>query len=48
MESSGEMGKGNISGTTYEAVNDKINCIHLGKITAKNKGEVNMYFVVGS
>jgi class 3 adenylate cyclase len=45
MESSGEVGKVNISGTTYELVKDKFNCKHRGKITAKGKGEIDMYFV---
>ena len=44
MESSGEAGKVNISGATYELVKDKFNCTHRGKIQAKNKGEVDMYF----
>lgn len=45
MESSGEVGKINISETTYELVKDKFNCTHRGKITAKGKGEIDMYFV---
>jgi len=45
MESSGEAGKINISGSTYELVKDKSNCTYRGKIQAKNKGEVDMYFV---
>ena len=45
MESSGEIGKVNISGSTYELVKDKFKCIHRGKIQAKNKGEIDMYFV---
>ncbi len=45
MESSGEAGKVNISGATFELVKDKFNCIHRGKIMAKNKGEIDMYFV---
>ncbi|MEI7801454.1 MAG: adenylate/guanylate cyclase domain-containing protein [Bacteroidota bacterium] len=45
MESSGEAGKVNISGRTYELVKDKFNCTHRGKIQAKNKGEIDMYFV---
>jgi class 3 adenylate cyclase len=45
MESSGEPGKVNISGATYTLVNDKFNCTHRGKIQAKNKGEIDMYFV---
>jgi adenylate cyclase len=45
MESSGEGGKVNISGSTYELVKDKFKCKHRGKIQAKNKGEIDMYFV---
>lgn len=45
MESSGEAGKVNISGSTYELVKEKFNCAHRGKIQAKNKGEIDMYFV---
>jgi ligand-binding sensor domain-containing protein/class 3 adenylate cyclase len=45
MESSGEAGKVNISGATYEIVKDKFNCTYRGKIEAKHKGEIDMYFV---
>ena len=45
MESSGEVGRVNISGTTYEIVKDNFNCIHRCKIEAKNKGQIDMYFV---
>lgn len=45
MESSGEPGMINISGSTYELVKDKFNCRHRGKIEAKNIGEIDMYFV---
>lgn len=45
MESSGEAGKINISGTTYELVKNNFNCTFRGKISAKNKGEIEMYFV---
>jgi class 3 adenylate cyclase len=45
MESSGEVGKVNISGATYELVKDYFHCTHRGKIEAKNKGEIDMYFV---
>lgn len=47
MESSGQVGKVNISGSTYELVKDKFICTHRGKIHAKNKGEIDMYFVEG-
>jgi len=45
MESSGEAGKVNVSGATYALVTDKFQCEHRGKIKAKNKGEIDMYFV---
>lgn len=47
MESSGEVGKLNISGATYELVKDKFTCIYRGKVEAKNKGLIDMYFVEG-
>lgn len=47
MESSGEIGKVNISGPTYELVKDHFICTYRGKIMAKNKGEIDMYFVEG-
>lgn len=45
MESSGEVGKVNISGTTYNSVWQHFDCQHRGKVMAKNKGEIDMYFV---
>jgi guanylate cyclase len=45
MESSGEPGKLNISGSTYELVKHRFHCKYRGKVKAKNKGEVDMYFV---
>jgi adenylate cyclase len=45
MEQHSEAGKINISGATYELVKDKFNCVHRGKVAAKNKGDVDMYFV---
>jgi class 3 adenylate cyclase len=45
MESSGVVSQVNISGTTYELVKDKFKCTHRGKISAKGKGEIDMYFV---
>ena len=45
MESSGEVGKVNISETTYVKVKDHFNCTPRGKINAKGKGEVDMYFI---
>ena len=45
MESSGEIGKVNISDSTYQMIKDKFSCTRRGKIEAKNKGIVDMYFV---
>ena len=47
MESSGEAGKINISGTTYEFVKDFFTCEYRGKMPVKYKGELEMYFVEG-
>ena len=47
MESSGEPGRVNISESTYELVKYEFNCIYRGKIDAKKKGMMNMYFVEG-
>jgi hypothetical protein len=47
MESSGEAGKINISGTTYEFVKEFFICQHRGKMPVKYKGELDMYFVEG-
>ena len=45
MESSGEVGKLNISGNTFELVKNKFHCTYRGGIEAKNIGIVDMYFV---
>jgi class 3 adenylate cyclase len=47
MESSGEAGKINISGTTYEFVKEFFTCEFRGKMPVKYKGELEMYFVNG-
>ncbi|MCK5102657.1 MAG: tetratricopeptide repeat protein, partial [Cyclobacteriaceae bacterium] len=44
MESKGEVGKVNISSATYKLINDNYECQHRGKIAAKNKGNIDMYF----
>lgn len=48
MESSGEIGQVNISGDTYALIKTHFECEYRGKIKAKNKGEVDMYFVKSS
>jgi class 3 adenylate cyclase/Tfp pilus assembly protein PilF len=47
MESSGEVGKVNISATTYDLVKEKseFQFTSRGKVEAKGKGEMEMYFV---
>jgi adenylate cyclase len=47
LESSGVAGRINISGSTYELVKHFFDCECRGKIAAKNKGEIEMYFVNG-
>lgn len=48
IESSGEPGKVNISGSTYELIKDEFDCSYRGKIPIKNRGEIDMYFVIKS
>ena len=45
MESSGSIGKVNVSGFTYGIIKDDFNCEYRGKVAAKNKGEIEMYYV---
>ncbi len=45
MESNSEAGKINISGDTYALVKNLCVCTYRGKIEAKGKGEIDMYFV---
>lgn len=47
MESSGAAGRVNVSYATYELVKDFFDCEYRGKIAAKHKGEIDMYFVNG-
>ena len=47
MESSGEVGKINISGNTHMLVQDYFQCTYRGKMPIKNKGDIEMYFIDG-
>ncbi len=47
MESSGEPGEINISAYTYMLVKDYFHCEYRGKVDAKGKGKIDMYFVRG-
>jgi len=45
VESNGEAGQVNISEETYKLVKYRFDCLPRGKMPAKNKGEIDMYFV---
>ncbi|MCB0564532.1 MAG: hypothetical protein KDD01_09185 [Phaeodactylibacter sp.] len=45
MEANGEEGRVNISNTTYGLVKYQFDCEYRGKVQAKNKGLVDMYYV---
>lgn len=45
IEEAGKSNKVNISFHTYELVKNRLNCESRGKLPAKNKGEIDMYFV---
>ena len=47
MESASENNKINISVQTYEAIKNIFLCEYRGKIYAKNKGDIDMYFLLG-
>ncbi|PZF72625.1 adenylate/guanylate cyclase domain-containing protein [Taibaiella soli] len=47
MEQASEPGRLNISHDTWLLVKDHVICTHRGKIEAKNKGMIDMYFVDG-
>lgn len=47
LESSGAPGRINISPVTRDLVKDFFDCDYRGKVAAKNKGEIEMYFVNG-
>ena len=45
IEQAGEGGRINISGDAHKVVKDFFPCHYRGKISAKNKGEIDMYYV---
>lgn len=45
MESSGAVGRVNMSESTYKLVHEKFDCEFRGEIEAKGKGKLKMYFV---
>jgi len=38
-------GKINLSGVTYNLVKEHFDCLYRGRLEAKGKGEIDMYFV---
>ena len=47
MEQNSDPGRINISGATFDLIKDHFDCEYRGKIAAKHKGEMEMYFVNG-
>jgi class 3 adenylate cyclase len=45
MESAGEVGRVNISAYTYDLIREEFECEYRGKVDAKGKGQIDMYFV---
>lgn len=45
MEQSGVSGKINVSSSTYELIKNDFDCTYRGRINAKNKGDIDMYFI---
>lgn len=45
MEQSGEVGKVNVSGDTYEYIKDYFDCTYRGQVEVKNNVQLEMYFV---
>lgn len=45
MESNGSPGRINVSASTYQLVKDFFDCEYRGKLAAKGKGEIDMYFI---
>ena len=45
MEQNSEVGRINISESTFRLIGNDFSCEHRGKLHAKNKGEIDMYFI---
>ena len=45
LESSGTHGEVNVSESTYALIKDHFECVYRGKIQAKGKGQIDMYFI---
>lgn len=45
IESAGEAGRVNVSAYTYDLIRSEFDCEYRGKLDAKGKGQIDMYFV---
>ena len=45
MESASSVGRVNVSESTYQIIRNQFECEHRGRIEAKNRGFLEMYFV---
>jgi len=45
MESAGEIGRGNVSAYTCDLIRAEFECEYRGRVGAKGKGQIDMYFV---
>ena len=48
MEGAGEAGRVNVSAYTYDLIRTEFECEYRGKVDAKGKGQIDMYFVNSS
>ena len=48
METNSEAGRINISASTFSSLTQHFNCTYRGKIDAKNKGKIDMYYLENS
>jgi class 3 adenylate cyclase len=48
MESSGEIGRVNVSAYTFDLIRTEFDCTYRGRVDAKGKGQIDMYFVTGA
>ncbi len=48
MESAGEAGRANVSAYTFDLIRSEFDCEYRGKVDAKGKGQIDMYFVTGT
>lgn len=48
MESAGEIGRVNVSAYTFDLIQAEFDCAYRGKVDAKGKGQIDMYFVTST